>query len=1084
MKNIKKVVNNPTLNIGEILIVEDSLTQATQLKHLLERNHYKVSVAQNGKEAINKLSKHKPSLVISDILMPETNGYELCKKIKSNKNTQNIPVILLTRLFDPEEIIEGLSCGADSFITKPYNEKHLLSNVEKFFSEGNKEDQKKVPFGVQILFKGKKRLVQAEQQNVIRLILDIYEGAILQNEKLIQTQGELKLLNDRLKSLIEDRTADLSEEIKLSNKMTANLKESEEKYRRIFENVQDLYYETSIDGTIINISPSIETLSNGQYHRDDLIGKSMYDFYADIDERATLISQIKEKRTVSDYEIILKNKDGSRIPCSVSSKIFFDAQGRPEKIIGSVRDITERKLADKKIRLLASRQETILSAIPNIIMEVDKNKVYTWSNKSGFEFFGEDVIGREANSFFLENQDTYKVIQPLFDSKEDELFVENWQRRQDGEKRFLSWWCRAIKDANGKVTGMLSSALDTTDRNQMQQALRESEEKFRSIMENSADAIFITDKLGKYIYTNKAVTAMLGFTPEEMQRKTILDLAPPDKTDEYLEVFKEVMSEGKIFIELELLKKDGSFISTDLNSVLLPGDLIYGSCRDITERKNAEEALRQSFAFNESLLKTIPFGMDIVSETGTVLFQSENFRRIFWEEAIGKKCWEIYRDNKKQCSDCPLIRGITVGETEVYESHGVLGNRIFEINHTGILYQGKKAMLEIFQDITDRKENERELIKAKEKAEESDRLKTAFLHNISHEIRTPMNAIVGFSALLGEPGIDALSQKSYIETIEQSSNNLLSIITDIIDISNIEANIVKIARNGINLNFAINSICNQFSLKAGEKKIKLDCESRLDDSEALVITDKTKLTQILTNLVSNSIKFTEEGNVKLSCRIVASFLEFNVSDTGIGIPVEHHSRIFERFYQVKDSMSRLYEGTGLGLAISKAYVDLLGGQIWFSSEPGKGTTFTFTIPYEKQTVTPQQLLERPAYEGFVFAEKKTILVAEDNDSNFMLINYFLSNSNTKLLRASNGKEAVRIALAEKNIDLILMDIKMPEMDGYTAVKLIREANIKIPIIAQTAYADDKEKAIEYGCSSLISKPFDKKTLLKAMSEFI
>src|SRR5664280_305163 len=152
---------------AEILIVEDSLTQATQIKHLLESNHYKVSVAQNGKQALDKLSKHKPSLVISDILMPEINGYELCKKIKSNKNTQDIPVILLTRLFDPEEIIAGLSCGADSFITKPYNEKHLLSNIWKILSIENGSNYQKVPFGVQILFNGEKRTIQAEQQNVI-----------------------------------------------------------------------------------------------------------------------------------------------------------------------------------------------------------------------------------------------------------------------------------------------------------------------------------------------------------------------------------------------------------------------------------------------------------------------------------------------------------------------------------------------------------------------------------------------------------------------------------------------------------------------------------------------------------------------------------------------------------------------------------------------------------------------------------------------------------------------------------------------------------------------------------------------------
>jgi PAS domain S-box-containing protein len=760
-----------------------------------------------------------------------------------------------------------------------------------------------------------------------------------------------------------------------------------------------------------------------------------------------------------------------------------------------------------------------------------------------------------------------------------------------------------------KIVGVLQ---DITDRKRSDEALKESEEKFRSIMENSGDAIFITDQEGRYVYTNKAVTEMIGFTSGEMLSKTIIDLSPPDKKDDYSDIFKNIVSEGKGFSEIELLKRDGNFISVDLNAVILPDGRIYASCRDITdrkrteealnqqrrmlrtlidnlpdpiyvkdkecrkviankadveniglknesevlgktdielfpdkigerglkddkkvittgkpifnleeefinekgvkrwlqttkiplkdkdgnitglvgigyditERKRAEEELNQSYAFSESLLKTIPFGMDIVDEEGNILFQSESFRSLFGEEVFRKKCWELYRDDKKQCSDCPLKHGITVGETEAYESHGVLGDRIFEINHTGMMYQGQKAMLEIFQDITERKANEVELIRSKEKAEESDKLKTAFLHNISHEIRTPMNAIVGFSALLGEPEIDNATRKSYIETIMQSSNHLLSIITDIVDISNIEANLIKTYKNEVSVNTILRSLCNQFIPKAVEKKINIICETGLSDSDALVLTDKTKLTQILSNLLSNALKFTDKGQIKIWYRLKENYLEFGVSDTGIGISPEHHEKIFDRFYQVQNAMERLYEGTGLGLAISKAYIEQLGGKIWLTSEPGKGTSFYFTIPYEKQVMATLLVNERKTPDNYVFPVKKVILVAEDVESNFKLIRYFLSGSNAEVLHAYNGKEAVEKCLSTGNIDLILMDIKMPVMDGYTAVKLIREKNTVIPIIAQTAYADDHEKAIECGCSGFISKPFDKKSLFKVLCEFI
>jgi len=517
----------------------------------------------------------------------------------------------------------------------------------------------------------------------------------------------------------------------------------------------------------------------------------------------------------------------------------------------------------------------------------------------------------------------------------------------------------AIKEA-------LENRLKEKEKKAVEEALQVSEEKFRSIMENSADAIFITDQQGKYVYTNKAVTDMLGFSSEEIQNMTILDLAPKNKKDEYMEIFHQLQHKGKLFTEIELLRKNGNFISTDLNAIILPGGLVYGSSRDITERKHAKE----------------------------------------------------------------------------------------------------------------------ELIKAKDKAEEGDRLKSAFLHNISHEIRTPLNAIVGFSALLGEPDVDAQSRKDYIEVIMQSSDHLLAIISDIVDISNIEANLVKITKNEININSALHSLCNHFIQKADEKKIKLVCETMLSDTDALVVTDSTKLNQILINLLSNAVKFTDSGYIKLLCTVNKDSLEFCVSDTGLGIPPEYHERIFDRFYQVQHSISRLYEGTGLGLAITKAHVELMGGKIWLSSDPGKGTSFYFTIPYEKQTVKTKEANEKEMAEDFVFPEKKTILVAEDTESTFKLINYFLSNVNTTLIRAANGKEAVEIFLSNKNIDLVLMDIKMPVMDGYTAVRLIREKNSKIPIIAQTAYIDYKDQALEFGFSGYILKPFDKKGLLKVLQEFI
>ncbi len=396
-----------------------------------------------------------------------------------------------------------------------------------------------------------------------------------------------------------------------------------------------------------------------------------------------------------------------------------------------------------------------------------------------------------------------------------------------------------------------------------------------------------------------------------------------------------------------------------------------------------------------------------------------------------------------------------------------------------------------------------ELIIAKDKAEESDRLKTAFLHNISHEIRTPMNAIVGFSEFLNNPDLLPENRKKYTDIVVQSSKQLLSIITDIVSISTIEAGQEKIVENETNLNAVCKLLLEQFLSKAEKRNIGLALKTALPDDEALVITDEIKLTQVLSNLIGNALKFTEHGRVEFGYALKEHNLEFYIEDTGIGIPAEMHETIFQRFRQVEISTSRQFGGSGLGLSISKAYVELLGGKMWLKSEPENlpadplrqsyseaskagGSTFYFTIPYKKVI---QELKEVPASINEVKIESqqaKSILVAEDEDFNFLLIETLLSGVNYKITRAVNGREAVKICKANPDIDLVLMDIKMPVMDGYEATRQILEFRPHLSIIAQTAYSTeaDKQRALNCGCCAFICKPFKAKTLRSMISDYL
>lgn len=414
-----------------------------------------------------------------------------------------------------------------------------------------------------------------------------------------------------------------------------------------------------------------------------------------------------------------------------------------------------------------------------------------------------------------------------------------------------------------------------------------------------------------------------------------------------------------------------------------------------------------------------------------------------------------------------------------------LNNEVFdaEIIEIPVTYMGKPAIQTIVRDITERKHAELELIRAKEKAEESDRLKTAFLHNISHEVRTPMNAIVGYSSLLNEPDLTLENQLSFIKIITQSSDQLLAIVSDIVEISNIEVGILKACINDINLNLQLNMLFQQFNLKASEKGIEFKLETTLNEDSADIQTDSTKLIQILSNLLSNAFKFTEHGKIEFGYILKNNVIEFFVSDTGIGIPESQQAKVFDRFYQVENSASRRYEGTGLGLPISKAYVEFLGGKIWLISKPGKDTTFYFTIPY---TPSYQPVISEmnTGKDMEKIESRKSILIAEDDDNNFFLMKELLSDLNIRIIRASNGIEAVDAFESGQKIDLVLMDVKMPFMDGYEATRQILRKRPGIKIIAQTAYADDEERALKSGCLGFISKPFVKKRFVSVVKEYL
>lgn len=377
----------------------------------------------------------------------------------------------------------------------------------------------------------------------------------------------------------------------------------------------------------------------------------------------------------------------------------------------------------------------------------------------------------------------------------------------------------------------------------------------------------------------------------------------------------------------------------------------------------------------------------------------------------------------------------------------------------------------------------RDLLLAKEKAEESDRLKSAFLANMSHEIRTPMNGILGFTSLLKNAQLSGETQNRYIEVIQKSGDRMLSTVNDIIEISKIETGQVKLNLELVDLLELKDGLCDLFKHEAEQKNIAFECIISPHEGSLPLKTDKAKLTTILSNLLKNAVKFTESGFIRSSFLIEEKYIRFVIEDSGIGVAQERQDAIFNRFEQADIYDSKVHEGSGLGLAIAKSYVEMLGGEIGLESQPGKGSRFYFTLP---NTIEVSQQQNTQKTNAITDSKQLRILVAEDDDVSYMHLSILLEMSGHHAIRACNGFEVLDALANNPSVDLVLMDLKMPGMNGYEATRKIRESNSELTIVAQTAFAlaGDREVAMEAGCNAYLTKPIRQAELERILNQYV
>lgn len=415
---------------------------------------------------------------------------------------------------------------------------------------------------------------------------------------------------------------------------------------------------------------------------------------------------------------------------------------------------------------------------------------------------------------------------------------------------------------------------------------------------------------------------------------------------------------------------------------------------------------------------------------------------------------------------------------------------LFRYRLKSIKSQKKKLERLVAEKTLELKHEADERKAAQLRAEESDKLKTAFLANMSHEIRTPVNAIIGFSDLLRENDLHEEERETYLEYIIAGSRSLMNLINDIIDISKIEAGEIRIAKESCILEEVLGELYMMFNeqirKKGKEKNVDLVLEKPGSPVDTEVLTDPLRLKQILSNLLNNAVKFTDSGSITFGYTVEdETFLKFFVKDTGIGIPRDKQQVIFHRFRQVEDTHTRNYDGTGLGLTISQKLVQLIGGEMKLESEEGKGSLFSFTIPFEMKGSKEKYLKPKDNVDMKESLRGKQILVVEDEDSNYILIQNLLREAEVHILRADDGEKAVDVFRKNgRQIDLVLMDIKIPRLNGYDATRAIKRLKPGVPIVAQTAYAmpEEKQNCLDAGCNDYISKPYNKEELMDVIQK--
>ncbi len=935
-------------------------------------------------------------------------------------------------------------------------------------------------------------------------------------------------------------------------KSESELRETILNFRLIFENSPIGIYLAKPTGEIIDVnkalihilgSPSIEETKKINVLNFPPLVKNGY---------AHKFKECVNNGMTIEFEMDYVSKWGKPISLHSFLVPLKDSKGKINTIYTLIEDITDRKITENALRESERRFSEFMRQLPAGIFIKDDKGNYLFSNKYNEEVHGiKHWKGKTVYDYFPKevadefSKDDKKVLAGK------ELFIDGSVIDKNGNVIWFKNRQFRIEQSDGtKLIGGIS--LDVTKEKQAELELKESEEKYRTMIETSNDLIWIINLEGNFTFINKQAEETTGFSKNEWLGKSYKPLVLEEETDLVEEIISKTLNKETVNYEAKIKIKNGETRTILINSAPIftnkkvSGIISFG--RDITIQKKQDLIKQIIFNISTAAITTdnlYELTSLIQNELGK-LIDTQNFYLTLFDPQTKSLHFPFFVDENDDFDSFPkentlahhvvkTKKPLLLSEKEQIElenaeditSYGTrpliwLGVPLIINNEViGVIvvqsYKNKSAYTNDDQQVLEfisgqismaihRKNAEENLKEALLKAEESDRLKSAFLANMSHEIRTPMNGILGFSQLIKDTNISREEHTKYVEIIEKSGERLLNIINDLVDISKIEAGQMDVSVSMCNIDEQLNFIYTFFKPEAEVKGLNLKLVSNITNGKLHLFTDREKLYAIFTNLIKNAIKYSRKGEIDFGYNIVNSriddlsipskvnpdnkipskMIEFYVADTGIGIPKDRIKAIFDRFVQADIEDSNVFEGAGLGLSITQAYVEMLGGKIWVESEENKGSKFFFTLPFFKDN-EKEEVKESVSNHEKQTSKEKTlkILIAEDEKISDAYLTAILKKINPKLYHVTNGKQAVDIMKENPDIDLILMDIKMPILGGYEATQEIRKFNKKVIIIAQTAYAlaGDNEKAIKAGCNDYISKPVNSSELMNLVEKY-